>query len=326
MVNKSHPNRNTFAPLHNAREPPGGLGTYVVGINRTALAATDNVVVDAVLGVGRVVGGTVEFFEIRFVFTKQQFVSFVEVQVVFAVLAVVHLDDPVGHTVHDGFVVKGRVPPRPGIPKGNGGQNCNGCILFSPVVHRHADEHVLLIGLGVLHKNIEVLILIEDTRVHDLVLGLIFTPAGVFLPYFLVGKQILGILVEHFHVGMRGGTIQVIVHFLHVLAMVGLSVGKAKDSLFQHFVLMVPECERQADMLLAIRETANSLLAPAVGFGARHLVGNVVPGIAIPAVILPHGTPLPFRQIGAPFFPTFIILLEGESYLFCAVCHIVVVG
>src|SRR4051794_20372283 len=51
---------------------------------------------------------------------------------------------------------------------------------------------------------------------------------------------------------------------------------------------------------LKIRQT---VFPPVISARACLIVGEVVPCISISTVILPHGSPLPFAQIGSPFLP-----------------------
>ena len=70
-------------------------------------------------------------------------------------------------------------------------------------------------------------------------------------------------------------------------------------------------------MLLVVRDTRNAILAPAVGASSRLFMGEVVPRIAIGAVVFPHRAPLPLAEVRTPFFPRrFPIVSFRESCLF----------
>src|SRR3954469_22364972 len=53
-------------------------------------------------------------------------------------------------------------------------------------------------------------------------------------------------------------------------------------------------------MLPPVADPAQAVLAPAVGAGTGVLMGEGAPGVAIGAVVLPNGSPLPSRQVRAP--------------------------
>src|SRR5262249_54170381 len=65
---------------------------------------------------------------------------------------------------------------------------------------------------------------------------------------------------------------------------------------------------RKAQMLPIVRDTCKSVFAPTVGTGTCLIVRKIVPSIACATVVFPHGTPLPFAQIGSPLFPGDITL------------------
>jgi hypothetical protein len=113
----------------------------------------------------------------------------------------------------------------------------------------------------------------------------------------------LGILVEELHVGVGRGAVEVEIVFFDVLAVVALAVGQAEEAFLENGVLTVPQGQGEAEPLLVIGQAGDAVLAPAVGPGAGLIVGEVVPGVAALAVILPHRTPLALAQIGAPLLP-----------------------
>src|SRR5262245_11002648 len=56
-------------------------------------------------------------------------------------------------------------------------------------------------------------------------------------------------------------------------------------------------------MLLVVGESRQTVLAPVIGAGSRLVMAEVIPGIPILAVVLPHRSPLPLAQVGAPLPP-----------------------
>src|SRR5215471_10493949 len=96
--------------------------------------------------------------------------------------------------------------------------------------------------------------------------------------------------------GRRAIEIEVI--FFDVLAMIAFAVGEAEQPLFQNRALAVPECEREAEPLAIVGESGQAVFAPMIGARASLIVGKVSPSVSAFAVILAHGPPLPFAEVG----------------------------
>src|SRR5262249_12661295 len=56
-------------------------------------------------------------------------------------------------------------------------------------------------------------------------------------------------------------------------------------------------------MLLIVGESRQTVLTPVIGTGTGLVMAEVVPGISIFAVVLPHRAPLPLTKVGAPLPP-----------------------
>ena len=89
--------------------------------------------------------------------------------------------------------------------------------------------------------------------------------------------------------------------------MIALRVGEAKETFFEDRILSVPERERETKPLMVIAESGNSIFAPTVGAAAGLLVGKIIPGIAVWAIVFTHGAPLAFAEVGTPFAPETIL-------------------
>src|SRR5215510_14585488 len=85
-------------------------------------------------------------------------------------------------------------------------------------------------------------------------------------------------------------------------------------------------------MLLVVGESRQTVLAPVIGAGAGLVMAEVVPGISILAVVLPHGPPLPLAQVGAPLPPgdftlarirQALLLRPGSFDCVCLCLHLV---
>ncbi len=118
-----------------------------------------------------------------------------------------------------------------------------------------------------------------------------------------VGELALRVLVEVLHVRVGRRRVDVEVVLLHVLAVVPLAVGEAERALLEDGVPLVPEGEGEAQALLVVGDPAEAVLAPPVGPGAGLVVREVVPGVAVRAVVLADRPPLPLAEVGPPLLP-----------------------
>src|SRR5262249_13055012 len=118
-----------------------------------------------------------------------------------------------------------------------------------------------------------------------------------------VRERRLRVLVEHADVAVGRRRIEIVIQLLDVLAVIALPIREAVHALLEDRILPVPQRDREAERLLGIAEPADPVLAPAIGAAARVVVREVVPGLAIRAVVLAHRAPLAFADIGTPLPP-----------------------
>ena len=156
-------------------------------------------------------------------------------------------------------------PRRPVIPEPERRQEMQFCRLRSPVDCSDLHQDVFRTGLGILNKDIEIAVVIEDAGVEELILHLVPGALSVCLHKIVVGIGGLRILVEILHVGVGRRAVEIEVIFLHVLAMIALAVGQPEEPLLEDRVLPVPEGQCKAEVLLVIGNAGNAVLAPAVG-------------------------------------------------------------
>jgi hypothetical protein len=186
-----------------------------------------------------------------------------------------------------------------------------------------ADEHVVEAGLGVFHRHVEVAARVEDTGVNQLELGVLPASPGILLHEPLIGKGRLRILVEELHVGMGGRGVEVEVVLLHVFAVIALGSREAEQALLEDRIAPVPEREGEAEPLMVVRDAADPVLPPAVGPRPGVIVGEVVPGRSVGAVVLAHRAPLSRGEIGAPAAPVSSPRLGlEEALLLWNHCHL----
>ena len=165
------------------------------------------------------------------------------------------------------------------------------------------DEHVVRTGLRVLDGDIEVTAVREDAGVRELELGIVRAAATVLFHELRVGKLGLGVLVERLQVRVRRRGVEVVVAFLHVLAVVALGAGEAEEPFLEDRILPVPQRDREAETALAVGYAEQPVLPPAIRAAACVVVREVVPGGAVLGIILAHGAPLPLGQVRTPALP-----------------------
>src|SRR5436853_2258904 len=90
--------------------------------------------------------------------------------------------------------------------------------------------------------------------------------------------------------------------------MVAFVAGQSKGALFEDRIAAVPERDRKADELMPIADSRKAVLVPAIGSGARVIMGQIFPGRAVGAVIFTHGSPRSLAEIRTPALPVLLAL------------------
>ena len=168
-------------------------------------------------------------------------------------------------------------------------------------VDRH--QQIGRVGLRVVDLDDPVPVVVERTRVEQLVLGVVLPASAVLGPEILVGERGLRVVVAPAVPGVAGDGVEVPPVVLDVLTVVGLGPGQPERPLLEDRVAPVPQRQTQAQPLLAVAEAGQAVFAPAVGPGAGVVMGQVVPRLAVGAVILPDRAPLALAQIRTPRIP-----------------------
>ena len=256
---------------------------------------------EGVLDVGRRVGLVPQPLGIAFVFREQQFGLPVAIQQVLAQLRVAGPDDARPRGVEHGLGIA--FAPRPGVAEPQRRQQAQARRFRPAVVDGDPDQHVFRPRLGVFHEHVEVPVFGEGAGVEQFILEFLARAAAVDVDQVGVGEFPLRILVEVLHVGVRRRAVEVEVVLLHVFAVVRLAVGEPEQALLQDGIALVPQREGEAQPLLLVADAPQPVLAPAVSPRPGLVVRKIVPGVAVRAVVLAHGAPLPLAEIGTPFFP-----------------------
>src|SRR5436309_1552888 len=99
--------------------------------------------------------------------------------------------------------------------------------------------------------------------------------------------------------------------------MIALTVDEAEQAFLKDRIFAVPQGERKAEPLLVVGDARKSVFSPAIRAGAGLIVSEIIPGVAPFAVVLAHGSPLPFAEIRAPLLPgDFLLAGLVESFVF----------
>ena len=160
-------------------------------------------------------------------------------------------------------------------------------------------------------NDVEVAVVVEHAGVDELVLELLARAARVGRDQIVVREGRLRVLVEplHVRVGRRGVEIEVVL--LDVLAVVPFGVAQAEEPLLQDRILAVPERQRETQPLLQVGEAGEPVLAPVIRARPRLVVREVLPRVAVRAVVLAHGAPLPLAEVRPPPPPGRVPLAPG---------------
>ena len=101
--------------------------------------------------------------------------------------------------------------------------------------------------------------------------------------------------------GRRAVEVEVV--FLDVLAVIALAIGQAEQPLLEDRVLAVPQRQGKAQPLVVVAEPGEAVLAPMIGARPGLIVREIVPRIAVLAVVLAHRAPLALAEVGPPLLP-----------------------
>jgi hypothetical protein len=169
----------------------------------------------------------------------------------------------------------------------------------------HLDGHQQVVGaaLGVSDLDDPVPVLVERPGVDQLVLRLVTVPRAVHVDQFLVRVRALRVVVAPGVPGMARYRVQVPPVLLDILAVIALPAGQPEGPLLQDRVATVPQRKPEAQPLFHVAESGQAVLAPAVGARPGVIVRQVVPCLAVGAVVLPYRPPLPLADVRPPPVP-----------------------
>src|SRR5229473_5644812 len=273
---------------------------------------------ESVFHVRRAVSSAEKARAVRFVFGEQQFWLTGAQQPALAVLPMLQFSASAPR--HGGSFSRDRaakIPaPGPGVskPKLRQDVQCGG---FGPAIYRgDSNENVFDVGFGILDENVKIAASGKNTCVVQFKLRLTTAATLVLFQQGFVRKFRLRIFVEHAHVAVRGCRVEVEIIFLNVFAVIALISGQAEESLFEDGIAAIPQRQPETDHLMAVADSAEAVLSPAIRARTRLVVREKFPGSAAGTVILTNRSPLPLGKIGPPALPMF---LAGACFLETAV-------
>ncbi len=193
--------------------------------------------------------------------------------------------------------------PGPGVAEPCGRQHVQGGGLGSGVGHLDGHQQVIGAGLRVMHLGDPVPVAVEHPGIQQLVLGFFAAAGPVLVDEVLIGEGGLRVVVAPPVPGVARRRVQVPPVVLDVLAVVALGSGQPERPLFQDRVLPVPQRQAQAQPLFHVAEPGQAVLSPPVRPGPRVIMRQVIPRLAVRAVVLAHRAPLALADIRPPPVP-----------------------
>src|SRR5579864_7893109 len=180
-----------------------------------------------------------------------------------------------------------------------------------------ADQNVFGGGFCIFDEHVEITVLVKNARIYQFELRIFARSLTILHEELLIRKGGLRILVKALEVGTRGSRVEIEIIFFDVFAVIAFFIGQAEKTLFQNGVAFIPQRQSEADALVAVAESGDSILAPTIDARAGMVMRKIFPSVAIGAVVLAHRSPLALGKIRPPPFPMHFALLRFfESLLF----------
>ena len=121
--------------------------------------------------------------------------------------------------------------------------------------------------------------------------------------------------------GRRAVEIEII--FFNILAVIALGIGQTEQPLLKDRVLAVRQGEGKTQPLVVIADSSEAVLAPVIGAGTSFFMSEVVPRIAVLAVILADRAPLSLAEVRSSLLPRHPLLARFfETLLFRRSCSL----
>src|SRR5208283_5026694 len=105
---------------------------------------------------------------------------------------------------------------------------------------------------------------------------------------------------------MRRGRIEVEIALLHILAMISLVSRQSKKPFLQDGIALVPQRYSKTDHLPPITDARQPIFIPAIGARTGVIVRQVLPGIAMRAIVFADRAPSALAKIRPPSLPVLL--------------------
>src|SRR5215472_2909385 len=283
-------------------------------------AAVDDVVVDAVLDIGRRVRRLKQTLVIRFILGEKQSSRAVTVQETITQFGVRGGDQtlacPGWYLLEHG--PRDTLSRGPNVSEPERRKEIERSRLGPAIENRDSNQDVFRSLFGVFHQHIEIAIIFKGASIDQLVLK--FAPRSFPVDFYqvLVWERSLRIFVEIFHVGVGWCAVQIKVVLLNIFAVITFAVREAEEALFQDGVLAIPQRQGKAEILSIVGNTGEPIFAPAICARSCLVVTEIVPGMAILTVVFSNCAPLTLTELWPPFFPRYTF--EARLFQTCCFC------
>mmetsp|Transcript_37938 Transcript_37938/g.61471 ORF Transcript_37938/g.61471 Transcript_37938/m.61471 type:complete len:262 (+) Transcript_37938:2430-3215(+) len=174
------------------------------------------------------------------------------------------------------------------------GQHCAEGLVWSAIGNCDSNADIIRVCLCIFHFNIKILVAIEDARVQKLKLRVVGTTLSILFCQPRIRELALRVLVQELHIRMGWSRVEIPIVLLHILAVVTLVVGKAKQAFLEDGVLSIPQSNAEANESVSITEPRETILSPAIRLRARLVVTKAAPCLSPRRVVLSNRSPLTF--------------------------------
>src|SRR6266513_215302 len=171
------------------------------------------------------------------------------------------------------------------------------------VYYCDSDQDIFRRFLRILYEDVEVPVLIEYSGIEQFILEFLARTAPIGLHQVSIRELRLWIFVEILHVGMSRRAVEIEAVLLYIFTVVSFAVRQSEKAFLQDGVFAVPQAQGKAKILLVVGNACEPVFSSAIRSRPRLIVGEIVPGITILAVILSNRAPLTFTRVGSPFSP-----------------------
>src|SRR5439155_20033488 len=108
---------------------------------------------------------------------------------------------------------------------------------------------------------------------------------------------------------------------LDILTVIALRVRQTEESFLQDGVSLVPKGKGKTYQSLIVTDTHQSIFAPAVRARTGVIMREEIPRGSVGGIVLAHGSPLTFAEIGSPAVPWLLLLVRFLKPISFCICH-----